>query len=349
MSAVVWVVAGGTAGHLHAGIALAHELAHDADALLVAGDRPVEDVALAEVSLHTLRLAGAGLVRLGALPEPAALAANVRALRRAPAPTVAVGLGGAHEVLALGVARMRGARIVLVEQNAVLGRANRLLAPLASTLALAWPTRVPRIVQARAVVVGHPARPLPRRDAARAALGVDPGRPFVVVTSGSLGSLAINEAVVALEQAGALDGMTLWHFCGERNIPAEVPPSTGGYRAVVGFDPHLGEAIAAADLVVSRAGSSTIAEITQAGVASVLVPLPTAPGDHQAANAALLARMGAARVVPEGPRFTQRLGEALGVLARDQACLAAMGRAARSLWSPGATERLGAEVRRWLT
>lgn len=347
--AEVWIVAGGTAGHLHAGIELARSLEHLTQPVLVTGDRPVEDRAAEGSPWPRVRLADAGLVRPGHWPHPRALATNLQALRRVPVPRIAVGLGGAHEVLALGFAKARGARLVGIEQNAALGRAHRLLAPWLDTLVLAWPTTVPRSVQDRSVLVGAPARKLPSRSEARRELGVSDEELVLVVTSGSLGARSINDATVELVTGGVLDGLAVFHFLGERNLPSAVPPASERYRPVVGFDPRAGAAIAAADLVLARAGSSTLAELALAGVPSVLVPLPGAPGDHQRANARLFEQAGAALIVEEGPGLAARVRAALVGLVADPARRAAMGEAARSLGSPRASERIVEEVVRWLT
>lgn len=345
---VVWVAAGGTAGHLHAGLEVATALGARARVLLVTSDRPVEDATLRGHAIERVRLAEAGIVRARRAPKLGAFGENVRRLLAAPQPSVAVGLGGAPQVLALAVAAARRARIVLVEQNAVLGRANRLMAPFASELVLAWPARVPRLVRDRAVIVGPPTRELPPRAEARSRLGIAPDAVLVVVTSGSLGSLALNTAMVEVVGRGLVDDVVVWHFLGERNVPPQVPDPMASYQPVVGFDPRLGDAIAAADVVVARAGSSTLAEIAIAGVASVLVPLPKAPGDHQRANAEYFVAAGASEVVEEGPGLAERLGRAIAELAVDPSRRTAMGAAARALVTEGATERLVEEVARWL-
>lgn len=344
----VWVVAGGTAGHLHAGLEVAAALDQRARVLLVTSDRPVEDAALKGRVIERVRLDEAGIIRARRAPSLRAFADNVRRLAEVPRPSVAVGLGGAPQVLALGVARARGARLVLVEQNAVLGRANYLMAPLASEIALAWPARVPRLVRDRAVIVGPPTRALPARQEARSRLGLAPDALLVVATSGSLGSLALNVAMVEVVERGLGDDVVVWHFLGERNVPRVLPTPTPAYQPLVGFDPRLRDAIAAADVVVARAGSSTLAEIAIAGVASVLVPLPKAPGDHQRANAVQFATAGAALLVEEGPALTERLWQAVGQLVGDVTLRTAMGSAARELVAPGATGRLVEEVVRWL-
>ncbi len=346
---VVWIVAGGTAGHVHGALELAQATKSLARVLLITGDRPVEDAVLAGSDVERLCLTERGLPRPGRRVDLRALARNGALLRGAPRPRLALGLGGAHEVPSLLVARARGAHLAILEQNAVLGRANALLAPVCERVFLAWPTPVPRLVRARARIVGPPARSVASRAEARARLGIDRDALVLVVTSGTLGAQRLNEAIVEAEGRGVLSGVTVLHYLGAQNLPASIPAASSRYRPFVGFDPSLVDAIAAADLVVARAGSSTLTEIAAAGVASVLVPLPGAPGDHQRRNAALFEHSGAARVVEEGPQLSARLAATITELLGHESERAAMAAAARSLGVGDAAARVVEEVAQWLT
>ena len=210
--------------------------------------------------------------------------------------------------------------LVVVEQNAVPGAANRLLGRFARASAVSFPgTDLPG-----AVVTGNPVRPeilavdrsAAGRAAARAALGLPEGRRVIAVTGGSLGALRINRAVLgAVEQwAGAerpgrpprrrAPGTGRWCRPSSRRCrPTAGASSTSRCATRTAWTLLL----AAADLLVCRAGGNTVAEVAVVGLPAVLVPLPNAPGDHQTANARALADAGAAVLVPDGELDADRL------------------------------------------
>lgn len=286
----------------------------------------------------------------------AAVAATAMALRRRPAVVVTVG-GYAGVAYALAAAVLR-IPLVVVNVDAVPGAANRLVARFASACAVALPgTALPH-----AVVTGPPVRrrvldlaaeadPAGR---ARAALGVPEGRRIVVVTGASLGARSLNEAAVSLGRLlSERDDLFVYHVAGERFL-AEVAAAAsaagldesgpGLYYRVVGFDPELPLAVAGSAVTISRAGASTVAELTVLGVASILVPLPGAPGDHQTHNAEALARAGAAVVVGDDEVSGERLFAVLHELLDDDARLDEMRRAARGLGRHDAAAEVAALV-----
>ena len=207
------------------------------------------------------------------------------------------------------------------------------------------------------MVTGNPVRPeilaVDRgRDhtAARDRLGLPPGRTVVAVFSGSLGSARINEAVRGLvEQWGDRTDLAVHHVVGARDWdvatadPPAVPDGGLWYRAVR-YEDRMPDLLAAADVVVSRAGGSTVAELAQVGLGAILVPLPIAPRDHQTANAEVLVRAGAAVRVPDADLDADRLASELAALLDEPGRLAAMAAAAHTLAHPDAAERVAALV-----
>ncbi len=224
-------------------------------------------------------------------------------------PSVIVSVGGyasAPGVLASVLLRVP---LVVVEQNAAPGAANRLAARVARASATAFPgSDLPR-----AVLTGNPVRQevlaVDRspagREAARQALGLPAGATVIVAFGGSLGSRTINQAVVGLAQAWReRSGLAIYHVVGTRDwemISAAAPDTAadGLWYRQVRYEDRMELVYAAADVAVCRAGASTVAELAVVGLPAVLVPLPGAPNDHQTANARALVDAGAARLVPD--------------------------------------------------
>jgi UDP-N-acetylglucosamine--N-acetylmuramyl-(pentapeptide) pyrophosphoryl-undecaprenol N-acetylglucosamine transferase len=267
---------------------------------------------------------------------PRALLQSARIVRRFR-PDVVLGTGGyvsAPVVLASAMARVP---VVLQEQNAMPGRATRLLSRVARVVATAYPESA-RYLYAKAVVTGTPVRPdfWKRRED----FPVRPQR--LLVLGGSQGAHRINEAVAAAlpELTGPL-GLDVWHQTGERDIrwlESLGSPSGGRYHPFA-FADDLADQVYAADLVVSRAGAGSISEVSAAGIPMLLVPGPFA-GGHQRLNAAPFERAGAARVIANEECDGPRLVREIAAIADDPAAYSKMVDAMRSLARPRAAEEV---------
>ncbi len=277
----------------------------------------------------------------------AAVAQAVVLIRRLR-PAVVVSLGGYASVPCALAAVFWRVPIVVAEQNAVPGAANRLVARFARVSAVSFPgTDLPR-----AVVTGNPVRAEVlavdrrlQRAAARRARGVPEDRTAVLAFGGSLGAGRINEAVVALcRQWRTRSDVAVRHVTGARNWPptGQLPdlPTGGLVYEAVPYEDDMAGAYAAADLVVARAGATTVAELAAVGMPAVLVPLPGAPGDHQTANARWLERAGAVAVVPDAACSGARLAAEIDALLEEPGRLDAMADAARGVGRPDAAERV---------
>jgi UDP-N-acetylglucosamine--N-acetylmuramyl-(pentapeptide) pyrophosphoryl-undecaprenol N-acetylglucosamine transferase len=274
---------------------------------------------------------------------------------------VVCGMGGYVSLPVAVAAWWAGVPVVLHEQNAVPGVANRLAARIATTIALGFgeasvALRAPR---ERMVVVGNPIRPelacLDRaalRDEALAAFDLDSRRRTLLVFGGSHGAEPINEALIgATPHWPEPAALQVLHACGRGIDEARVraawaaadPGGRGLLVRVVPFVDRMELAYAAADLVLSRAGASTIAELTAVGVPAVLVPLQRATAGHQAANARVAAGAGGA-VIVESDLGGPVLAATVAALLADPERLAAMGGAMRALGRPDAAEELAAVV-----
>jgi UDP-N-acetylglucosamine--N-acetylmuramyl-(pentapeptide) pyrophosphoryl-undecaprenol N-acetylglucosamine transferase len=350
------VAGGGTGGHVIPAIAIGRALVaagHPAGTIhFVGSKRGMEGRLVPAAGFDVTLLPGRGVARrltadnVGALAGllAAMLEALVLVARRRP--KVVVSVGGYASVPATFAAVVLRVPLVIAEQNAVPGLANRLAARFACACAVSFAgTPLPR-----AVVTGNPIRPEMRavdraaagRTAARAALGYPPDGVLVAVAGGSLGARRINEAVVGLASTWAgRAGVLIHHVVGERDaddLARRAPAATPGglvYRQVR-FENRMDLLYAAADVAVQRSGASTVFELAAAGMPSVLVPLPGAPGDHQTANARRLADAGAAVVIADDRLDADRLGAEIDALVSAPATLAAMGEAARTLAAPEA-------------
>jgi UDP-N-acetylglucosamine--N-acetylmuramyl-(pentapeptide) pyrophosphoryl-undecaprenol N-acetylglucosamine transferase len=344
----VAIAAGGTAGHVVPALAVADALRdRGADVLFLGGERAeAELVPKAGYPLHRLRVAGLDRRNPLKAARAAALAGGAtaqarRILKRERADAVIGGGGYVAGPAGLAAASLR-LPLVLTEADSHLGVANRMLAPLAKRVFLAFPVagREPPRYQ----VVGRPVPPGTGQGdphQAKRRLGLPPDRPCLLVFGGSLGARTINFAAVEAFASGA--PCSVLHASGRRDydelrgrLEPLGPPEH--YRLEPYVEPFA-DALAAADLAVARAGGSVF-ELAAAGIPSVLVPYPHATADHQSGNARWMAAGGAAVVIPDaeldGPRLAREVGALLGAPDR----LAAMSRAARALARPDAADRI---------
>lgn len=355
------IAAGGTGGHLFPAEALAAELLRRGERIALMTDaRSAAYDSAAFANAERFVLAGAGLSGRGlrgAVTGAAKLLAGTAAARRHLSvlrPAAVVGFGGYASFPPLAAARLIGAArrpaIVLHEQNAVLGRANRLMARAADLLALSFEGTANVPPGARTAVVGNPVRP------ALAALAGEPypaplegGALRLLVTGGSQGARIFADVVpgaVALLPEAIRARLLVTQQCRADDLAR----TGAAYRAagvvadLAPFFPDIAGRLATAHLVVARAGASTVAELACAGRPSVLVPLPSAIDDHQSANARALAAADAAWVYPQ-PAFTpaalaERLTGLFGVPARLVSAAAAAAALARPLAARDLADRV---------
>ena len=326
-------------------LAVAERLrAAGADVVFVGGERAeAQLVPAAGYELRTIRVAG--LSRTNPLRAARAIglagAAVVQARRMLAElrPDAVLG-GGGYVAGPVGLAALaRGVPLVLTEADSHLGITNRLLAPRARRVCLAFP--IAGRDDDRYLVTGRPvAPPATDRAAARRRFGLLDDDTCVLVFGGSLGARRINEA--AVETFGAAPFRVL-HACGTRDYEALAPRVTGSHYDLRPYIDDFGEALAACDVCVARAGGS-IFEIAAAGKPAVLVPYPHASADHQTANARWMADAGAAVVVPDEQLTPARLGQEVGALLADPARLASMAAASAALARPDAAQAVADEV-----
>ena len=308
----VAIACGGTGGHLFPGLAVARELAaRGGRATLLISPKEVDQAAVAGLSgvdVATLPATGLqdGRHLAFALGFLRAWRAADRLFRsRQGRPDALLAMGGFTAAPPFVAARLRGAATFLHESNTVPGRANRLLARFVDRAFVGFPEASSRLASRRTDAVGTPvrdtiARLRIRRDpaAARRTLGLDPDRPVLLVTGGSQGARGLNRLVAAALPGLALEVPDL-QFIHLSGVPDHDAVRTAhapfGARSVVrAFLQEMHLALEAADVVVSRAGASSMAELAALRLPAVLVPLPTAADGHQACNADAFVRSGAA-------------------------------------------------------
>jgi UDP-N-acetylglucosamine--N-acetylmuramyl-(pentapeptide) pyrophosphoryl-undecaprenol N-acetylglucosamine transferase len=351
MAPTIVIAAGGTAGHVVPALAVADALRAEAGARVVfVGGERAERTLVPEAGYELRTIAVEGLSRTnplkaarGVLKAGAALR-TARAILRDVRPDAVMGGGGyvAGPVGAMAVA----ARIplVLTEADSHLGLTNRLLAGRARRVCLAFPLE--GRTGSRYRVTGRPVPPpVTDRDAARTRFGLAADDTCVLVFGGSLGARSINDAAV---EALAGAPFRVLHASGTRDFEAlrarlgDPPPANYDLQPYIR---PFGDALAAADLTVARAGGS-IFEVASHGVPAILVPYPHAAADHQTANARWMVDAGAAIVIADAELTSQRLGHEVGELLGDRGRLAAMATASASLACPGAARDIALEILR---
>ncbi|WP_353216805.1 undecaprenyldiphospho-muramoylpentapeptide beta-N-acetylglucosaminyltransferase [Sandarakinorhabdus sp.] len=344
--------AGGTGGHMVPAHCLALELmARGHRVHLVTDERGLRFPGLfAGVPVTQVDAASTGRSGWRSLPAVALAVwrgrATARALFKALRPRAVIGFGGYPSLPGLLAGQSLYLPTLIHEQNAVLGRTNRYLAPRVRAIATSFP-RV-RFMhsawQRRAHFIGNPVRPdvLSARDEAFAA---DALRPRLLITGGSQGAAILNQVVpaaLALLPAELRSQIDVVHQGREEDQPAmRAAYELAGIQVrIAAYFPDLPTEMAASHIVIARAGASTVAELAVMGRPSILVPLAIATDDHQADNAAALVAVGAAQMLRQADFTPQRLAEALTPWLTDRQELAAAASAARAAGLPEAAKRL---------
>lgn len=360
MSCFAVIAGGGTAGHVVPALAIGRALVergHARDEIHFVGSRraSIDRRLLGESGFPVTYLPGRGLARkltlqnLGALAgfgigliEAIVLVARLR-------PAVVVSMGGYAAAPCAFAAALFRIPLVLAEQNAVPTATHRLVARFASASAVPFEgTPLPH-----PVVTGNPVRDeilevdrtAVGKAAARRSFGLPEDATVILAVGGSLGARTINVAIQGLAaQWHERSGIAIRHVIGERDwdemaaAGSELADGALVYQAVR-YEDRMPDALAAADLVVSRSGGS-VAELAVVGRAAILVPLPIAPYDHQAANAQVLVRAGAAIMLRDHEVTADRLASEIDALLAVDGTLQRMGERALTVGHPDAADRV---------
>ena len=354
---------GGTAGHINPALALAETLAERGVDVRFAGTpngREADLVPAAGVPFKAFEAAGFNR------NHPLSIFRAVRLMEKGTAaamrwfdeirPDVVVGFGG-YVSLAVGRAAVkRSIPLVIHEQNSVMGMANRNLARHASAVCLTYSEAAAAVAdQSKVRITGNPVRRQvfeATRDEGRAAFGVPDDATMLLVTGGSLGARHLNQALCALKgELLAVPGLRVVHVTGPKELDSvaqalALSPDEAARWQLHGYTDQMGRAMAAADAIVSRAGASSLAEISARALPALLVPFPYATEDHQTTNARAAVEAGCAFMVAdadvEGPEFARALLQ----LVQDPALRARMRDAARAQKTADAASALADTVMR---
>jgi UDP-N-acetylglucosamine--N-acetylmuramyl-(pentapeptide) pyrophosphoryl-undecaprenol N-acetylglucosamine transferase len=351
---VVLIAGGGTGGHLMPALAIAAALeraAPDLEPVLVGAVRGVEATLLPARDFRYVLLPSEPIYRRtwwknARWPLLAGeLIRRLDQLFRVERPAAVLGTGGYASAPVVWWGARRRIPTAIQEQNAYPGLATRWLSRRVRHVYLGLPEsrRLLRFGRATEVFdTGNPITPPTpeRRETALVELGLEGRRPVILVTGGSQGALALNRAVAGwLDRGGPEDADLLW-VTGRAThadfIRYRRPPAV---RVVDFLDP-MADGYAVANLVVSRAGMITVAELCAWGLPSILVPLPTAAADHQTHNARVLAEAGASRLLPQPQLTPELLAQSVTELLRDRNAREAMAARAKARGKPHAAQEI---------
>ncbi len=344
MTQTILIMAGGTGGHVFPGLAVADEMRGRGWEVVWMGARGGLEARLVPARgypvewIRAVALRGKGLAAALLLPLHLLIGfwQSARAIFRIR-PDVVLGMGGYVAFPGGMMASLLARPLALHEQNAIAGLVNRVLAAVADKVMVAFPAALKNAewtgnpVRAEIAAVAEPAA----RYAGRS------GPLRLLVVGGSLGAQALNDAVpksLALISEDVRPSVV--HQAGEKNIEElkKNYQASGIHGELVAFIEDMARRYAEADLVICRAGAMTVAELSAAGMASVLVPFPHAVDDHQTANARFLADQGAAILLPQSELTPEKLAGLLHSLDRKK--LLEMARKARALGKPDAARRV---------
>ncbi|MHC5068192.1 MAG: UDP-N-acetylglucosamine--N-acetylmuramyl-(pentapeptide) pyrophosphoryl-undecaprenol N-acetylglucosamine transferase [Planctomycetota bacterium] len=337
---------GGTGGHVYPGLALAEALrAAGQDDLRWIGDPQ-------RIEAKLVPAAGIPLLPWGlSRPRPRDPRWIVRSLRQAwgcwrelrrRPPQVIVALGGYAALLPGLLAPLLGRPLVVCEQNARAGRTNRLLARFARVVVTAFPEVRRDLPAAKVRQLGNPVRDFAVDDR-----GADPDLRILVM-GGSLSARSLNDLlIVAAPKLAALAGIKLIHLAGvdDRERVAAAYDAAGLDAEVLGYCDDMIGLYRRVDLMIGRAGATSVAECCAAGLGALYIPLPWAADDHQTSNARAVARVGGGAVLAQGALRASGLVRLVRHLAADRAAVAQLGRNARRLARPAAAADTVALIR----
>jgi UDP-N-acetylglucosamine--N-acetylmuramyl-(pentapeptide) pyrophosphoryl-undecaprenol N-acetylglucosamine transferase len=348
---------GGTGGHLFPAVALAQGLLRrnqQASVQFVGTERGLEARLLPKLGLPLATVDMAGFVGSGligkfqTIPRLLRSIGQAKKILRSFRPDLVIGVGGYASVPVLLAAKSYRVPFLIHEQNALPGLSNRLLARWAERVCLSFAGSEKHFSSNRTLLTGNPLRQGMETMAAQL-----PRNGILLIFGGSRGARAINQIIVEILPLlkKRLVDLRILHQTGEDDLEMV----RQGYRDA-GLDPEqavpfiddMASAYAAAELVICRAGATTIAELTVCGRPAIMIPYPFAAADHQTANARALDSAGAASLLPQGQMTAEHLAELVVDLFNDRPRLEQMAERSRKLGQPGATERILDECERLL-
>ena len=352
-STSVAIACGGTGGHLFPGLAVAEQLVQRdcAVTLLISAKEVDQQAVKMAAGMEIVTLPGVGLQRGGELAFLRGFSQSYRAAKKhfeTHPPQAALAMGGFTSAPPILAAKAFGAQTYLHESNTIPGRANRWLSRVVNRAFVGFPSATDRLKNPKVTVTGTPVRPpfQPSRQGGtglcRAALGLEPARPVLLVMGGSQGACGINELVLqSLPLLAKLAPELQWfHLTG----PSQAERVRQAYAAlklkavVHPFFAQMELALGAASAAISRAGASSLAELAAMRLPAVLVPYPAATDNHQFENARAYQQTGAARLLEEKNASPEALAHLLLALVESSAVRERMQGALAHWHAPGAAQ-----------
>jgi UDP-N-acetylglucosamine--N-acetylmuramyl-(pentapeptide) pyrophosphoryl-undecaprenol N-acetylglucosamine transferase len=341
------IAGGGTGGHLFPGVAVAEELrARDPDAAItfVGTKRGIEARVLPDLGWNLELIEVSGLKTVGALGAirglfrlPKALW-QARRVVKAFKPDAVIGVGGYASGPVVLMARLRGIPTAICEQNSIPGLTNKILGRVVRAVFLSFQESARFFKPKKIQLTGNPVR----RELVQKLLAASPPageRVHVLVSGGSLGAVAVNElAAQALIELAKTTPVTITHQTGEKDLVATTKryADAGVTADCRAFIKDMATTYLAADLVIGRAGATTVAELAIAGKPAIFIPYPFAADNHQEINAREMADQGAALMFRQAELTADKLLAALKPLIADAAKRAEMGAKMKALAKPNA-------------
>ena len=352
------IACGGTGGHLFPGLAVAetlHERGHEV--LLFVSEKEIDTTALRDhPEFRAEKLPSIGMP--SNIVSPAFVGfirrfwesySQCKKIYRKFRPSVVLGMGGFTSTAPILAARMKGLPCFVHESNAIPGRANRLASKFATSVLIGFEETRQRFPSAKCINTGTPVRrnlgnPLERAEAMKV-FGLDPSRQTLLVTGGSQGASGINQLLFKSAPILAGSGIQIIHLTGKNDdrLAAANYQRDDIPHYVAPFHHRMEEAYSASDLVISRAGASSLSEISRFGLPSILIPYPFATDDHQKANAEIYSQAGAAELVAEKEASPETLANLIATLLKDSGKRDKMSAMARKI-APGAAASNVADV-----
>ncbi len=354
---------GGTGGHIFPAISIANAIKRkcpDAAILFVGAEKRMEMERVPAAGYDIVGLPVRGFNRSNPLSNIRTLIDLARSLIKARTvvhrfkPDVAVGVGGYASGPLLRAAAAMGVPTLIQEQNSYAGVTNKILSSKAAKICVAYSGMERFFPKDKILLTGNPVRKdllesLHLRDEALTHFGLDPSKRTLIVMGGSLGARTLNESMMgALDSIESTEGVQVLWQTGRyyyASIMQQLGDRTLKNVKVMEFLQHMNLAYAAADLIVSRAGASSISECCLLGKAIILVPSPNVAEDHQTSNAMALVRADAAVLIPDSEARTRLIPEALELIQRAER-LQTLRKNITKLAQPDSDERIADEILR---
>ncbi len=350
------IAGGGTGGHVYPGIAVARglkTLIPEARVVFVGTAQGIEAKVIPREGFEIRFIRSEGIVGYNMFRKlrsiikmPLSLKDSFRTLREIK-PAVVLGVGGYSSGPLVFSAFLMGIPTMIHEQNSIPGSTNRLLARFVKAIAVTYHESIAFFPGHKTHLTGNPVREeikMGNRDRGYSVFGLDKGLFTIFIFGGSRGASHINTSVIeALTYLRDYrERIQFLHQTGERDIDSirEKYHAHGFKGTVIPFIHNMADAYAVADLIISRAGATTIAELTACGKAAILIPYPFAAGNHQEANAKRLWDMGAAQLILDNELNGKTLSDSIRYLLEDPDAIGEMERISRSLGGYEATKKI---------